>query len=527
MMTIDVVERSQDRSLSTRVHWVGLFVLLGLIVLDGAPALNDPLAGHHDHRMNETASIARNFAEGRFNLLYPAIDWSGSNVGYIEEAFQAYTIGVALLYRLGAPPNVTGRTLSLLMYVAAAFLLFLLVRDLFGSRAALFAVFFMAVAPIGRFYKTAFQPDAMVVLLSVAGLLLMLRWSMGKSSWALWGSAGCIALASVMKPTNLYLGLPLAYLAWRAYGWRFLRRADLWVFAALVFAATAGWYWHAHQLWIEYGNTAGIWGQGFDKLGTLSLWLDPYLYRTMLLRLILLVATVVGFPLLVVAMWPRVANGQWLFHFWLAGLAVSVMLSATSQLVHDYYQLQVVACVAALMGVSADYLWRRNATDRAVPLARWFRPAIAVLLAVGMWLLSTRTTERRLFYHVSDEVPRTQFVDLVRRNTADESLVIIGTQFRRGPGEADEQCCRHREPDGRFFGHEPIELYQSGRRGWTVHVEDWTIETLEYLKAKGASHFGTWYADGIGERGEFIKTVRERYTVIHDSPAILLVRLGE
>ena len=59
-------------------------ILLAVFIVAGSLRLVNltaPVLGHHSWRQADTAAMARNFVEERFNILYPAIDWRGATRG--------------------------------------------------------------------------------------------------------------------------------------------------------------------------------------------------------------------------------------------------------------------------------------------------------------------------------------------------------------------------------------------------------------------------------------------------------------
>ena len=99
-----------------------------------------------------------------------------------------------------------------------------------------------------------------MVLCTLAADYYFWIWTEEQRTLPLAVSALTFALAVLIKPFCLYLGLPLLYLAWRRFGWRFFARPVLWIYVAVIFLPMAAWYRHAFHLWTAYGNTFGIFG---------------------------------------------------------------------------------------------------------------------------------------------------------------------------------------------------------------------------------------------------------------------------
>src|ERR1700738_4501513 len=100
--------------------------ILGLLIFAGAGArmyrIDAAFADWHQYRQYDTAAVARNFAEESLNIFYPRVDWRGNSPGYVEVEFQAFTLPVALLYRVFGVHEWLARILNIFFYAATAFL---------------------------------------------------------------------------------------------------------------------------------------------------------------------------------------------------------------------------------------------------------------------------------------------------------------------------------------------------------------------------------------------------------------------
>ncbi len=501
-----------------------LLVILTAIILVRLPGVRDPLFGLHHVRMNDTAAIARNFYENSMNILYPQIDWGGNGPGYVEEGFQLYPFLVAILYNVLGVSDAVGRGLSLFLYTVSAVLLFLLARRLFNERTGLFAILFFGIAPLGVYYGRSLQPDTLILLCSLAAIYLFLVWTETGGQLAYWSSAVALGAAVLMKPLNLYLGLPLLYLCHQRFGWGFLRNWRFWVYAGLAIVPAVLWYWHAHRLWLEYGNTnLSRWLLPWSSFST-SLRSDQFFYRVMAKRFIYLITTVPGLPLFLLGLILRQPRGIYLAHIWVAGFVTAVLIVPAGFAPHDYYHLPMIIIASLLMGCAADYLWaRKPLQDTLLP-----EPFTSKALVLGLCLLIVGSAAQAM--QTTYTMPRNladqlAFAGRLRALTEPGSFLILGSSISRGLEPASPACCRHREPDGRFLGHEPVEFYQSHRKGWSIYYEDWSIELLETLRQRGARYFASSFAEGLKEQSEFLRTMGDRYTLLDRTPKWAIFRL--
>ena len=109
-------------------------LLLVFIVLLGAGLrllwIRSPLLDAHRWRQADTAAIARNLYEDRFNVFYPQVDWGGRD-GYVESEFPLVPALAAGLYEVFGPQDYLGRVVAMVFSTATIVAMFFL-----GDRAA-------------------------------------------------------------------------------------------------------------------------------------------------------------------------------------------------------------------------------------------------------------------------------------------------------------------------------------------------------------------------------------------------------
>jgi hypothetical protein len=500
-----------------RAGWThrALLVLVALGVLARTYHIDAPLLDHRVFRQQDTAALARNFHEGRLNIFFPQVDWRGTSTGYAEAEFQAYNFTVALLYGVFGAHEWVGRALNVLLYALSALLLFRFARRLFDERAALLAVFFYTVVPLSFFFNRAFLGDTLVSLASLAGVAFFLAWTEERRGWQLALSAAGVALAALIKPASLYLGLPLVYLCHRAFGWSFLRRPLLWAYAAATILPAAAWYAYAVRYWEVDGNTFGVIGThaviGFWG-PTDARWLQ--LLGNLAERLVLLIATPLGLPLLVLGLVAERARRNHVLLWWLAGFAVYVLLIPRGHRGHDYYQLPAVFPLAIWMGAGAAML-----VDR-----RWLpRPALAAVLAgvvvLSGWqiagLLEIKETWRQ----------RQAFGQRVQELTEEDALFVYVVPMPVEDPPLD--IYRHRTPEGEQLYCDPVDFYLSHRKGWSLDEALATPERVEALRQRGAAYLGTFFPAVLERQPELKRLLDERHTLVGSEGRWSLYRLED
>jgi hypothetical protein len=125
------------------------------------------------------------------------------------------------------------------------------------------------------------MPDATALLFYLVALDQFMKFLDDDRWLSLVVSALAMALAILVKPTTVHLGLVLCILAYSRRGWRCFFGSKLLIFAAISLIPSIAYYAHAASIHLEYGNTFGVISGGDSKWGTLAWRLDPRFYRNL------------------------------------------------------------------------------------------------------------------------------------------------------------------------------------------------------------------------------------------------------
>ncbi|WAL64115.1 glycosyltransferase family 39 protein [Amycolatopsis cynarae] len=300
-----------------------------------------------------------------------------------------------------------------LIGVASAGLLYATVRRVSGPAAGLLAGSVLALTPVAALMFRFNNPDALLVLLLVAGAYGTVR-AIGQASprWlALAGAAvGFAFLAKMLQAFLVLPGFALAYLIAAPVS---LGKRLAHLLAALgAVVVSAGWYLAVVELWPS-GSRPFIGGSQTDSILELTLGYNGFGRITgnevgslggaqsggSWARLLgsemaggiawLLPAAVLAFGALIWLSWPAprtdatrasaVVWGGWL-------IVTGGVFSEMSGIIHPYYTVALAPAVAALTGMGTVALWRR----RANPIAAGLLSAGVALTALTAFLLLDR-----------------------------------------------------------------------------------------------------------------------------------------
>src|SRR6266487_2221678 len=174
--------------------------------------IDQPYIDRWSWRQSDVAAIARNFAENGFHFAYPQIDWAGDAPGYVGTEFPILPFVAAICYKFAGVHEWIGRLQAVIFFAASLPFFFLLVRQLFGDTAAIWATFFYSFAPLNVFAARSFMPDVPSLSLALIGLYFFLRWIEGGGLMPFFLAAIAISLSILIKATSIVIAVPLAYI---------------------------------------------------------------------------------------------------------------------------------------------------------------------------------------------------------------------------------------------------------------------------------------------------------------------------
>jgi 4-amino-4-deoxy-L-arabinose transferase-like glycosyltransferase len=430
--------------------------------------INQPYIDHWSWRQCDVAAIARNFFENGFRFAYPQIDWAGNATGYVGTEFPILPFLAAICYKFAGIHEWIGRCQAVIFFAVSLPFFFLLVREIFGGTAAVWATFFFSFAPLNIFAGRSFMPDVPSLGLAIIGSYFFLRWVRDREFALFFVAAIAIALSILIKATSIVVGAPLLYLAVAAvYDRRSrvnfgARRAPLQLqfalFAAIILLPSAAWYWHAHRV-AETFYPHHFFGAGGIRIESFSwYWNIARQTATSSLTPVLAIMGLIG---LFVA--PR-SNYSALFHWWLVAIVLFIVVVGYGNR-HPWYQLPLVPITAAFAGAACTFFGSKIASRVAVT-------TLSILLASSFALLSWSYV--RPLYESSARQLRDAGLELNKITTPD--ALIVATNMG-----------------------DPTIFYYARRKGWhflerdaiyagTPSDSQQAIADVEGLRSRGATH---------------------------------------
>jgi 4-amino-4-deoxy-L-arabinose transferase-like glycosyltransferase len=373
---------------------IAAIVLAGLCLR--LPGIGNPILDHPGWRQGDTAAIARNFAQLRFNVFYPQTTYNGPPPNYVELELQIVPFLSAVVYRFAGVHVWIGRAFTILFSLGTIVTLAYFGRRLFASATAgLCAAAFYAVFPGSVYYGRTFMPDTAMVFFLTAALYACERALTDVRPFR-WRQvalpATLLALAYLAKPVAVVAIVPVCALLVVRY--RAGRPTDAGAVAALLVvpAILLGWYDHIVSSHAEWHWASGITSLhvlpslrgALTNPGALLAKFAAFgnaigLIRTTMLGAAGFVLAIAGFAVLA---WSPSKNSLLLWS-WLAAEIVYVFVVMTVEHV-DYYAYSVLPLGAlAIGGAAARYVSMLRRADVA-PAGRWALAALVPLAVAGV-----------------------------------------------------------------------------------------------------------------------------------------------
>ena len=402
-----------------------------------------PVADWHSWRQADTSAVSRNFVNEGFDLLHPRFD-DLSNVpsgiydnpkGYRFVEFPIYNIFQAGLFI--AFGNLTieewGRITTIVFSLFSALFLFLIVRKRGDFITALLAAFFFLFLPFNIYYDRTILPDPMMITFILGSIYFFDLW-VGKEKLSILNPHFLAALlfsigAFLIKPFAGFFMLPMVYLVYEKYGWQFIKKWQLWVFALFSLLPFGLW-----RLWMQQ------YPEGIPQ----SAWLfngnnirfRPSFFRWIFIRRIgELILGFGGAGILLLGLLQRKNKNYFYFLSFFISSLIYVSVVATGNVQHSYYQVPIIPSIAILLALGGAFLVNPPKDS----LSKYKTIPLFVIFSVVMFYFS--------WFYVKDYF-----------NINDRSIIAAGKAV-------DKLTPKNAKIIANYNGDTSF-LYQTKRKGW-------------------------------------------------------------
>ena len=249
----DVARRGTATDAAQRI----VFVICVLAVAARFIFINQPYVDHWSWRQSDVAAIARNFLQNGFRFGYPQIDWAGNAPGYVGTEFPILPFIAAVCYKFAGVHEWVGRIQAVILFAVSLPFFFLLVREIFGSTAAVWASFFYCFTPLNVFAGRSFMPDVRRLASRLSGCIFFCGGSSMVNPRLLRSDNCDFAVVPHQDHEHRYRRATRLRCCRRLCQPRTLsgftvKRPTIYralaIFSVIALLPSAIWYWHAYQI---------------------------------------------------------------------------------------------------------------------------------------------------------------------------------------------------------------------------------------------------------------------------------------
>lgn len=347
------------RLLKNQYIWLLLIIVLSISVR--LYKIDNPVAEWHSWRQADTAAVARNFYQEGFNPFLPKFDdisgiaedpiTNRERFRFVE--FPIYNTLIFFSYVLnGGIDERLARMVSIGMSIGSLVFIFLIARRYFGIPTAYVAALLFALLPFNVFYSRVILPEPALVFFSLGMFYFVDRWIYENSLQLLFVALFFTSCAFLIKPMAIFYFLPLIYSLYRKEKRFWPIPIRYWLFFIVGIMPFVMW-----RVWIlqaPEGIPASNWlfnGNGIRFKPAFWRWIvGERLGREIL--------SVAGAALLLVGVLikPKIQQG-WLLHLFILSTFIFLIVFATGNVQHDYYQVFIVPALVIFAARGFVYLF--------------------------------------------------------------------------------------------------------------------------------------------------------------------------
>lgn len=352
-----IIRKSKNMGIKKIVKIILLVVILILGFTLRLYKVSNPIADWHSWRQADTSAVTRNFEKYGINLLYPKFDdfsdVSGSGRfnpnGYRFVEFPLFNLLHLLIHQILPGENIefSGRITSNLAATTSGLLLFFLMRRKSNYTVGILSAFLYLTIPYNIYFTRVILPDPLMVTLFLLTLNIYDIFLQKKHRRYLWLTGIVGACAVLVKPVALFFLLPITVMQYKKLGKKIFSSSEFYIFYTILLLPFSIW-----RLWSYFhpeGVPASKWllnGNGIRFKPSFFQWIFGVRIGTLILGKW--------------GVWPflvGVTESSGYILAMLTGSLLYLIVFATGNVQHDYYQLPIIPSIAAAMAFGIWKVW--------------------------------------------------------------------------------------------------------------------------------------------------------------------------
>jgi 4-amino-4-deoxy-L-arabinose transferase-like glycosyltransferase len=342
-----------------------LFLIIILAFMVRLYKLESPVADWHSWRQADTAAVARNFYKDGYNPFVPKYDdMSGVAENPVPNAeryrfveFPIYNSLVYFTYLInGEVKESLARLVSITFSIGSLLFVYLITKRHFSKFTAMIAAFLFAFLPYNIYYSRVILPEPSLIFWSLGMFYFSDLWiSSNRHSKYFIPATLFTALAFLTKPTAVFYFIPVVYLIFKKEGKFWPIHKDYIYFMILGLVPIFIW-----RLWIQThpeGIPASNWlfnGNGIRFRPAFFRWILGDRFGREILGI------TGSFLFFFGALIKPKLGENWLLHILMFSSLLYLVVFATGNVQHDYYQVLIVPALVIFAARGFTILFEGN-----------------------------------------------------------------------------------------------------------------------------------------------------------------------
>lgn len=499
-----IMIKVSDKSVKPKFIEYAVWIIILFGALIRMVNIQMPLLEGVATRQIYNAMVTKYFYLHNMNFLYPFMEIRG-NAPYVQalEAPVIPFIAAALYHVFGGVHTEILRLISVCSIALASLFLYRLVIILSDEITALTAVFIFTFFPVNIFVGRSALHEASLMFFTIAAVYYFMRWTREeKIDLAILANLFFI-LAVAIKKTNLYLFLPLGYLAFSKWKRKALRKSWLVFFAFLIILAWQAWEWHLRMRfpdpqWIHFNLQHHI-----ERI--IYTYTSADFYKKAYDDILNYVLTPLGLVFFLIGLTLKIRNREGrVLYFWLAAVAFFYLVMPEQFWAHAYYHVHYLPIAAFL--IARGFIFFINMLQASQNLVASHKKIIVLFFGALFFLMSMRYSLG--YYRVPEtKRPVLSAAEHVKNIVPKDSLVV---------STVDNPASL---------------LYYSERKGWTFNCCTQTpqerILELNDLRKQGAGYLAAAYKAELRDNTVFWNYLRNNYDVAYEDDNSVIFDIRE
>lgn len=426
---------------------IELFLLFALLLVGFVVRLyrfDGPVADWHSWRQADTSAVSRNFAQNGFDILHPRFD-DLSNVpsgiydnpeGFRFVEFPIYNVFQAGLFKTIGLFTIEewGRLVTISFSLLSALFLFLIVKRRDSFLSGTLAAFFFLFLPFNIYFSRTILPDPLMVTFILGSIYFFDLWINEDLRLRIYNLRFLTALvfticAFLIKPFAGFFMLPMVYLVFEKYGFDFLKKWQLWIFAIISLLPLGLW-----RVWMQQ-YPAGIPQSSWLFNSNNIRFKGAFFHWIFARRIAEMILGFWGLPVFILGIIVKHKKNSLFFLSFILSSLIYVSVVATGNVQHDYYQIPIIPAIAIFLGLGSAYLL--NPPKEYVSRIK----TVPILIVCVLFMFSFSWFEVRDFFNINNP-----------------SIVIAG--------QAVDGMIPKNAKVIALYGGDTSFLYQTKRKGW-------------------------------------------------------------